>query len=88
MAPGMPFGPSVRTSSAPKARSMRRRSIDIVSGMVRRSGYPRDAQTKASAIPVLPLVGSITTVSCEPGLSLPSRSAAQIMAAPIRHFTE
>jgi hypothetical protein len=38
MAPGIPFAPSVRTSSAPKARSMRRRSTDMVSGMVRMMG--------------------------------------------------
>ena len=87
-APRMPFAPSVRTRSAPNARSMRRRSIDIVSGMVRTRGYPRAAHTKARAMPVLPLVGSTTTVSRDPGVRMPSRSAAQIMAAPIRHFTE
>ena len=38
MAPFIPFAPSVRTRSAPKARSMRRRSIDMVSGMVRTMG--------------------------------------------------
>ena len=38
MAPGIPLAPSVRTSSAPKARSMRRRSTDMVSGMVRMMG--------------------------------------------------
>jgi hypothetical protein len=38
MAPDMPFAPSVRTSSAPKALSMRRRSMDIVSGIVRTMG--------------------------------------------------
>ena len=38
MAPFMPLAPSVRTSSAPKALSMRRRSIDMVSGMVRMMG--------------------------------------------------
>ena len=38
IAPGIPFAPSVSTSSAPKARSMRRRSSDIVSGMVRTIG--------------------------------------------------
>jgi hypothetical protein len=37
MAPFMPFGPSVSTSSAPSSRSILRRSCDIVSGMVRMS---------------------------------------------------
>ncbi len=35
MAPFMPFGPSVSTSSAPSSASILRRSTDIVSGMVR-----------------------------------------------------
>ena len=39
-------------------------------------------------MPVLPLVGSMTVMSREPGFRMPSRSAAQIMAAPMRHLTE
>ena len=35
IAPFMPFGPSVSTSSAPSRASIRRRSTDMVSGMVR-----------------------------------------------------
>jgi hypothetical protein len=38
IAPGIPRAPSVSTSSAPNARSMRRRSMDIVSGIVSTSG--------------------------------------------------
>ena len=38
MAPFIPFAPSVRTSSAPYAFSIRRRSRLIVSGMARTSG--------------------------------------------------
>ncbi len=34
-APAIPSEPGVRTISAPKARSMTRRSVDIVSGIVR-----------------------------------------------------
>ena len=34
-APRMPSEPGVSTISAPKARSMTRRSVDMVSGMVR-----------------------------------------------------
>ena len=36
-------------------------------------------------MPVLPLVGSISSL---PGFSTPRFSASQIMAAPMRHFTE
>jgi hypothetical protein len=43
------------------------------------------AATKASAIPVLPEVGSTKTA---PGLIRPSRSAASTMASPIRSLTE
>src|SRR4051794_14376159 len=56
------------------------------SGRVRISSYPRAAQTIASAIPVLPLVGSTTTA--RPGLISPSSSAASIIATPIRSLTE
>ena len=57
----------------------------MVSGMVRVSGMPLAAATKARAMPVLPLVGSTSSL---PGPSRPSCSARQIMAAPMRHFTE
>ena len=50
MAPFIPSGPGVRTSSAPNAASSLRRSTLIVSGMVRMRRYPRAAATKASAI--------------------------------------
>ena len=43
------------------------------------------AQTKASPIPVLPEVGSTTTV---PLSSLPSFSSASIIARPMRSLTE
>ena len=36
----------------------------MVSGMVRQSRYPLTAQTNASPIPVLPLVGSTIKVCC------------------------
>ena len=57
----------------------------MLSGIVRISRYPLAAQTKASAIPVLPEVGSIRVV---PGLMRPSRSAASIMEIPMRSLTE
>ena len=57
----------------------------MVSGMVKVSGMPFEAATKARAMPVLPLVGSISSL---PGPSKPSFSAWAIMAAPMRHFTE
>ena len=43
------------------------------------------AHTKASAIPVLPLVAS--TIVVRPGSMIPSRSAASIIATPIRSLT-
>ena len=48
--------PCVSTRLAPKAFSTLRRSSDMVSGMVNVIGYPRDAATNASAIPVFPLI--------------------------------
>src|SRR5208337_698880 len=79
IAPGMPLGPSVKINSAPYALSIRRRSRDMVSGIVRTNGYCLAAQTNARAIPVLPLVGSITVTSFCPGFSFPCASAAQII---------
>ncbi len=46
---------------------------------------PRAAQTIASAMPVLPLVGSTTTVS---SLISPSAAAASSMASPMRSLTD
>ena len=80
----MPSAPGVRISCAPKARSSIRRSRLIVSGMVSTTGMPRAAQTIASAIPVLPLVGSTTTVS---GPMRPAACAASIMDTPMRSLT-
>ncbi len=61
-----------------------RRSLLIVSGMVSTHLYPRAAQTKASAMPVFPLVGSRMIVS---GLMASPSSAASIIATPIRSLT-
>ena len=44
------------------------------------------AHTKASAMPVLPLVAS--TIVVRPGSIRPSRSAASIIATPMRSLTE
>ena len=57
----------------------------MVSGIVKVSGMLRAAATNASAMPVLPLVGSTSSL---PGPSRPRRSASQTIAAPIRHLTE
>ena len=84
-APGIPFGPSVSTSFAPSIASTLRRSMLIVSGITSVIAYPRVAATNASAIPVLPLVGSMISF---PGLSTPRFSASHTIAAPMRHFTE
>jgi len=84
MAPRMPFEPSVRTSLAPRILKSLRRSRLIVSGMVNTSFKPRAAATKASAMPVFPLVGSISTES----LSMrPEASASSIIATPMRSLT-
>src|SRR5580693_6814566 len=57
----------------------------MVSGISRVTLYPRAAPTKANAIPVFPLVGSISST---PGFNNPRFSASQIIDAPMRHFTE
>jgi hypothetical protein len=85
IAPFIPSGPGVSTRFAPSSASTRRRSRDIVSGIVNVILYPRAAATNARAIPVLPLVGSTISI---PGFSTPRFSASQIIAAPMRHFTE
>ena len=80
----MPSEPGVSTISAPYAAASLRRSMDIVSGIVRMRWYPFTAETSASPTPVLPLVGSMIVA---PGLSVPSFSAAAIIAAAMRSFT-
>src|SRR5690349_6812909 len=72
-------------TSAPRARSSRAFSCDILSGIVKMQRYPFTAAANASPTPVLPDVAS--TIS-PPGLSRPSRSAASIIAMPMRSFTE
>src|SRR5436190_7457403 len=72
-------------TSAPSARSSRAFSCDILSGIVKMQRYPFTAAAIASPTPVLPLVAS--TIK-PPGLSRPSRSAASIIARPMRSLTE
>ena len=84
-APGIPSEAGVKTISAPNALINLRRSRLMLSGMVTTRRYPRAAHVNASAIPVLPLVGSITTVSL---VIRPSASAASIIATPIRSLTD
>jgi len=79
IAPFIPSVPGVRTNFAPSMANSVRRSSDMVSGIVKINLYPLAAATKASAIPVFPLVGSIMTVS---GLRMPCFSAASIMDMP------
>ena len=81
----MPLLPSVRTRFAPRALSICRRSTDIESGMVSVSLSPLAAQTKARAMPVFPLVGSMMWVFL---FTAPDRSPASIMALPMRSLTE
>mmetsp|Transcript_12354 Transcript_12354/g.20110 ORF Transcript_12354/g.20110 Transcript_12354/m.20110 type:complete len:209 (-) Transcript_12354:91-717(-) len=85
MAPPMPFAAGVSLTSAPKALRRTRRSIDILSGMVKMSLYPLEAATMASPIPVFPLVGS-TRVDL-PGEISPRASASSIMLRAMRSLT-
>ena len=62
-----------------------RRSTENESAMIATKGYPFTAQTIASAIPVLPDVGSMTVC---PGLRTPRRSASSIIAIASRSLTE
>src|SRR6267378_3573219 len=72
-------------TSAPSARSSRAFSCDILSGIVKMQRYPFTAAASASPTPVLPDVASTIR---PPGFRRPSRSAASIIARPIRSFTE
>jgi hypothetical protein len=73
-------------TSAPKALSKTRRSIDMDSGMVSFSLYPFAAATMARPMPVFPEVGSTRTVF--PGVISPRASASVIMLKAMRSFTE
>src|SRR3989442_5869724 len=70
-------------TSAPSARSSRAFSCDIVSGMVKSERYAFTAGASAGPTPVLPEVASRVR---PPGLRRPSRSAASIIATPMRSF--
>jgi hypothetical protein len=83
-APFMPWGAGVSTSSAPNAFRSFRRSMLMLSGMVRMQRYPLKAAMNASPMPVLPLVGSTMT---PPGFKSPRFSPSSIMARAIRSFT-
>ena len=84
LAPGTPSAPGVSTSSVPSRRMMARRSLDIVSGMVMMTLYPRAAPTRASPTPVFPEVASTMV---PPGLRSPEASAASMMDLAIRSLT-
>ena len=56
----------------------------MLSGIVSTHLYPLAAATNASAMPVLPLVGSTIV---PPGLSCPDASPASIIATPMRSLT-
>ena len=72
-------------TSAPSARSRRAFSCDILSGIVKMQRYPFTAAASARPTPVFPDVAS--TIN-PPGLRRPSRSAASIIAKPMRSFTD
>src|SRR5213082_1275499 len=84
-APFEPSSPGEKTSSAPKSSSSRFRSSVAFSGMTHVSGYPRSFATRASEMPVFPLVGSRR---CRPGSSSPAASAASTIALATRSLIE
>mmetsp|Transcript_27370 Transcript_27370/g.76770 ORF Transcript_27370/g.76770 Transcript_27370/m.76770 type:complete len:265 (+) Transcript_27370:447-1241(+) len=86
MAPPMPLAAGVRTTSAPKALRSTRRSMLMLSGIVRMSLYPLLAATMANPMPVFPLVGSTRMVL--PGVMSPRSSACVIMLSAMRSLTE
>lgn len=67
------------------SRKPTQRTHLMVAGMTRIALYPLAAARNASAIPVLPDVGSTNVVT--PGVITPAASAASIMLFPIRSFT-
>ena len=80
-----PTAVGVMMTSAPNARSSRAFSCDILSGIVKMHRYPLTAAAIARPTPVFPDVASTIR---PPGLSLPARSAASIIASPIRSLTD
>ena len=62
-----------------------RRSTDMVSGMVMMMRLPRAAASAARPMPVLPEVGSMSTVSSSMS---PRSTASSIMAWAMRSFAE
>ena len=84
IAPFIPSLPCVRTTSAPSAVTIFLLSTLIVSGIVRISFNFFAAHTPASPIPVLPLVGSIITVSL---LIFPCLIPSSIIAYATLSFT-
>jgi len=83
-APDIPRTPSVNMSLATYARRSMRHSRLMISGIVKVKGILRVAAMNARAIPVLPLVGSISF----PERNRPRFSASPTIAAPTRHLTE
>ena len=71
--------------SAPNSSRIWVRSSEVFSGITQVSGWPRPRQIAASAMPVLPLVGSSTRW---PGASLPSARADSSRYFATRSFTE
>ena len=84
IAPFIPSTPGVNTTSAPNAETILLLSILIVSGIVSIKCSPLVAVTNANPIPVLPLVGSIITVSL---FIFPSLIAVSIIAFATLSFT-
>ena len=74
--------------SAPKTSRSWRRSIETFVGSTTFRWYPFSRQTIASAMPVFPDEGSISTWSGLPGTRMPSASAASTRLRATRSLTE
>src|SRR5438067_221956 len=84
-APFEPCSPGDSTIVAPYSCKSRRRSSVALAGSTQVSRYPLSFATSASAMPVLPDVGSR---SSRPGSSSPTASAAPIIARATRSLIE
>lgn len=84
-APCIPSAPGVRTTSAPYALIRAMRSSVIESGITITAWKPRAAAIIASAMPMLPDVGSTMV---PPSVRFPRATASSMMDAAARSLTD
>src|SRR5262245_56903558 len=85
MAPSEPSSGSLKMAVAPKAATMRLRSLLTLPGMTSSTGNPNAAPIIASAMPVFPDVESMIVL---PGTSFPCARPISIILRAGRSFTE